>query len=158
MNKEQFDRYLKDRYEDQINWYDRKSVWNQTWYKRLQWGLIVLSSLTPVLIAIDALDDKMVWLAAIPLTTATLVAIFTATIKTFNFQENWLNYRTTCETLRKEKFLYNAGAGAYAGVANREVLFVERVESLISRENTLWLANNTTKQENTDKTSRMNSK
>jgi len=150
MDKEKFDRYLTDRYEDQINWYDRKSVWNQLWYKRLQWGLIVLSSITPILIAIDALDDKMVWLAAIPLTTATLVAIFTATIKTFSFQENWLNYRTTCETLRKEKFLYDAGAGAYARVTDKEALFVERVESLISRENTLWLASNTAQEEGTD--------
>lgn len=148
MDKAQFDRYLTDRYEDQINWYDKKSVWNQLWYKRLQWGLIILASITPILIAIDALSDKVAWLAAIPLTTATLVAIFTATIKTFNFQENWLNYRTTCETLRKEKFLYDAGVGAYARATDKEALFVERVESLISRENTLWLANNTPDEEN----------
>ena len=29
MNQEDFQKYLKERYEDQINWYDKKSIWNQ---------------------------------------------------------------------------------------------------------------------------------
>jgi len=148
MEKQQFEHYLKDRYYDQVNWYDKKSVWNQVWYKRLQWGLILFSSITPVLIAIDALVDKATWLTAIPLITATLVAIFTSAIKTFNFQENWLNYRTTCEDLRKEKYLYEADADAYAQVADKESTFVARVERLISRENTLWFATHKTQEEN----------
>lgn len=148
MDKQQFEDYLKDRYYDQVNWYDRKSVWNQVWYKRLQWGLIVFSSITPILIAIDALDKKTTWLTAIPLITATLVAIFTSAIKTFNFQENWLSYRTTCETLRKELFLYEAGIGSYARTEDKESLFVEHVENLISRENTLWYETQKSQEEN----------
>ena len=68
-----------------------------------------------------------------------LVAIGTTSLKTFKYQENWINYRTTCETLRKEIYFYTAGVGEYRDIDERESLFVERVESLISRENTMWL-------------------
>jgi hypothetical protein len=76
------------------------------------------------------------WLAVI---IAALVAIGTTILKTFKYQENWINYRTTCETLRKEIHFYRAPLGDYRDSDDREALFVERVESLISRENTMWL-------------------
>jgi hypothetical protein len=68
------------------------------------------------------------------------VAILTAGLKAFKYQENWINYRTTCETLRKEKYFYEAGLGEYASAEDKEALFVDRVESLISRENTMWVS------------------
>jgi len=42
--------------------------------------------------------------------------------------------------LKKEIQLYEAGIGEYANAEDKEALFVERVENLISRENTLWLS------------------
>jgi hypothetical protein len=72
--------------------------------------------------------------------TSVIVAILTAALKTFKYQENWLNYRTTCETLRKEKYFYEAGLVEYASADDKEAAFVERVESLISRENTMWVS------------------
>ena len=68
-----------------------------------------------------------------------LLAVFTAMTSLYKYQENWINYRTTCETLRKEIHFYRAGSGDYRDSEDREALFVERVESLISRENTMWL-------------------
>ena len=44
---------------------------------------------------------------------------------------------TTCESLKKEKFLYLAEARPY-DKSDRFNLLVERVESLISEENTNW--------------------
>ena len=68
-----------------------------------------------------------------------VLASTTAAVKTFKFQENWLNYRTVAEALKKEKHYYNAGAIEYATTENKKQLFVERVEALISRENSLWM-------------------
>jgi hypothetical protein len=53
------------------------------------------------------------------------------------FQENWLMYRTTCETLRHEKFLFMTKTKPYD---DNEAFnqFVVRVENLISKENTQW--------------------
>jgi hypothetical protein len=67
------------------------------------------------------------------------VAILATSLKTFKFEENWINYRTTCETLKKEIHFYHAGIGEYEDSEDKEALFIKRVEALISRENTLWL-------------------
>jgi len=134
METEDFQKYLKERYEDQINWYDKKSMWNQKLYRHFQWSVIILAAITPVLVAIAPVATR--WPAVI---VAALVAIGTSILKTFKYQENWINYRTTCETLRKEIHFYRVGLGDYGDSEDREALFVERVESLISRENTIWL-------------------
>lgn len=142
MDKLDFKKYLDDRYHNQIDWYDRRAITNQNFYKRLQFSLIVLSVLTPVLLLVEKLEVSrgLPWLFWVTAASAVAVAILTSTIKSFRFQERWLHYRTTCETLRKEIHLYRAKAGEYHTALDRESLFVERAEGLISRENTLWLA------------------
>ena len=113
----------------------------------MQWALIVLAAITPILIELDlnplghvAANGEKGGVIQWATLTSAIVAILTAGLKTFKYQENWINYRTTCETLRKEKHFYDAGLGAYATAADTEAIFVDRVESLISRENTLWLS------------------
>ncbi|MBT3207055.1 MAG: DUF4231 domain-containing protein [Bacteroidetes bacterium] len=136
MEKTEFEEYLKSRYEDQINWYDKKAADNQRIYKQLQWLAIIFSAITPVLVAFDS---KPKWLIWITVAISAIVAIATTVIKTFKYQENWINYRTTCETLRKEKHFYTAKINEYDSAEDKEALFVDRVEALISRENTMWL-------------------
>ena len=139
MDAENFQNYLKNRYEDQINWYDKKSIWNQKMYRRFQWIVIVLSAITPVLVAIVAIRPEVKGTSWLAVGISALVAIGTTSLKTFKYQENWISYRTTCETLRKEIHFYNAGIGDYKEIEDPEALFVERIEALISRENTMWL-------------------
>ena len=57
----------------------------------------------------------------------------------FQFQQNWMTYRSTCEELKHEKFLWLAKAGPYATTNAPDALLAERVESLISREHAKWL-------------------
>jgi len=129
--------YIENRLIDQFNWYDEKSVLNQKWFKRLKateyivTGLIVLSSTL-----------STTWSPAryITVLLSTILAIISG-IQTLNkYQENWLEYRTTAETLKHELFLYLSKAGPYKGLSNEEAFqkLVERVESLISEENTEW--------------------
>jgi len=137
MNKEEFEEYLKKRYYDQIKWYDDQARFNKKVYKGLQMTVIVLSALTPILIGIPSLpfiDQR-----SLAIVISLMVAIFTSTLTTFKYHENWINYRTTCETLKKEIHYYQAKIHEYANSRDPEALFVERVERLISRENTLWL-------------------
>ncbi len=72
--------------------------------------------------------------------TSVIVVILTAALKTFKYQENWINYRTTCEALKKEKYFYDAGLSDYQQSDDREAQFIDRVEALLARENTLWLS------------------
>ena len=47
MNQED---YLKDRLDNQIDWYDKKSQWNQKWFKRLQVFQLIAAAIIPFLI------------------------------------------------------------------------------------------------------------
>jgi len=134
MEKEKFEDFLDTRYWKEINWYDKKANWNHKAYHTFQWIAIVFSALTPILVIIG--DGYIRW---ITVGIAAIVAIVTAALKTFKYQENWINYRTTSETLKKEIHFYKAGIHGYENVDDREAAFVDRVESLISRENTMWV-------------------
>ncbi|MHC3129528.1 MAG: DUF4231 domain-containing protein [Candidatus Bathyarchaeota archaeon] len=142
MNKEEFEGYLKDRYYDQTKLYGKKSRYNQKMFKRFQTVIIVFSVLTPILLVLEG--DLLTWIAII---SSVIVAIGTSLIKMFNYQENWVNYRTTAETLKKEIHYYNAKLFPYHDSKDPEALFVERVENLISRENTVWLLSQKPQQE-----------
>ena len=140
MEQNAFSDYLTDRYEGQIDFYDHKAQHNQEMYRSMQWIVIVLAALTPILIELDVDKIAGIDFKHVATVTSAIVAILTAGLKTFKYQENWINYRTTCETLRKEKHYFDAGVGDYAKASDKESVFVERVESLISRENTTWIA------------------
>lgn len=135
MDAASFEKYLTDRYFPQIDWYDQRSTFNKRWYVIMQWTVIVLSAVIPVVTAmIIHSSDK--WL---PAALGAVLTIGTAGLKAFKLQENWINYRTIAETLKKEKPYYDARISEYRNAADPEGLFVERVEALISRENSLWI-------------------
>jgi hypothetical protein len=125
--------YLKGRYRDQINWYDKKSIRNKNLYYFFQWEVIILSTVTPVLVAY--LPD----LKLVTVLVSIALAIGTSALKTFKFQENWINYRRIGESLKIEQYYMQAGVGAYKNANDKYQLFVERVESLLSRERSLWI-------------------
>ena len=55
-------------------------------------------------------------------------------------QQNWTTYRSTCERLKHEKFLFLGHAGPYAAVPNPEPLLAERVEGPVSQEHAAWVS------------------
>ena len=134
MNEQEFSHFIKNRYEKELDWYDQKAVHNKKIHDLLQVVVIVFSAVTPVLILINESNLRI-----FAVLTSVIIAISTSAIKTFRFHENWLNYRTTAETMRREHSLYNTGAGDYSDADDRQRFFVERIESLISRESTKWL-------------------
>lgn len=134
MKNECLDSYLSERFENQIQWYDDRSRRNKLHYHIAQWGAIIVSASLPVLIVVVPENLKI-----ISIVPSVVLAITTTALKTFKFQENWLSYRTIAESLKKEKHYYNFGANGYDADEDRERLFVERVEALISKENTIWL-------------------
>lgn len=135
MEKECFDSYLENRYKEQVRWYSSKSAQNKRYYHWFQWSVIVISAAVPVMIV--RMPHNLQWITVI---LSIFVTIATSALKSFNFQENWISYRTIAETLKKEKHYYDAGANGYSLAEDREQFFVERVENFISRENTLWVA------------------
>jgi len=134
MTDEKFEEYLNERYRDQIDYYTSKAGWNKRMYNWFQWSVIIVSSVLPVLVVSFKEDLKFVAAGL-----SVVLAIGTSALKAFKFQENWLNYRQLAETLKQEKHFYDAEIGAYATAADKRALFVDHVESLISRENAIWV-------------------
>lgn len=129
------------RLEDQIDWYDRKSSSCQRIYKRIKFTEIVAAAVIPFLPALS-----------IPYTTwidgalGVLITILEGMLHLNQYQQNWIAYRSTCESLKHEKYVYLANASPYAGVPDPRALLAERVESLVSQEHAKWAS---TQQETT---------
>ena len=97
--------------------------------------IIVCSSLTPILILISGQDWKI-----FAVVTSFIVAISTSFITTFKIKEKWLKYRTIAEEMRREHVLYKTCAGKYSNMKDKQVLFVENVEAILSDGVKNWFA------------------
>ncbi len=126
--------YVEQRINDQIGWYDRKSTTNQRWFKRLRFAEIVAAAAIPFLsgfagnsfpikIAIGALG--------------VFVAVIASLLGLLQLQVHWIEYRATAESLRREKFLFLTQTAPY-DKDDAFHLFVQRVEALLTKENTEW--------------------
>ena len=121
----------QQRLEEQIAWYDRESRHNQRWFKRLKIGQIVLAAAIPAAAAAGA-DSAVLGCAG------ALIVVIEGLQQLQQYQQNWTTYRSTCERLKHEKFLFAARAGPYAQVEDPEARLAERVEGLVSQEHAAW--------------------
>ena len=122
-----------ERLEDQIAWYDRGSISNQRRYKGIKIATLVAAGVIPFAAGYGI---------APPLTGAlgVLVVVLEGLQSLNQYEQNWITYRSTCEALRHEKYLWLAKAGPYSDVSTADKLLAERVESLISREHAKWVS------------------
>ena len=120
-----------DRLEDQIAWYDRKSVSAKRWFTSLKLVELIIAAAVPALAAAKGPPGVLTVLGA-------LVVVLEGSQHIFQYQEHWITYRATCEALRHEHYLYIAEAGPYGRARNRRALLAERVEALVSREQNKW--------------------
>jgi hypothetical protein len=121
------------RLEDQIAWYDAKSQQNQRWFKLLKTVEIVVAAAIPVAAALES----PLWLMG---GGGALIVALEGLQQLQQYQQNWVNYRSTCERLKHEKFLFLSRAGPYAGDQRPEALLAERVEGLVSQEHAAWVS------------------
>lgn len=134
--------YLKSRVDDQIKWYDKKSISCQNKYKLTQTIEIILAALIPLL---SAYSRDCTFIAIIVGTLGAAIAIIESLTKLFKWHENWIEYRTTCELLRYQKYLYVTKSSPYnTEPESIENLFVRNIENIISSENNKWKTINTT--------------
>lgn len=145
MDQGAFETYVAERYNKQMEYYDKTSAKNQKRYRQFQWLLIVLSAATPVLAALSGRTIRLsgltfsVDLQILVIIISAMVAILTTVLKTFNYQELWVNYRSTYEKLKPEIHYYHFNVGPYGGMGvDKESLFVSRVEAMLDAEHNQW--------------------
>ena len=148
MTSKSLDQYFDQRYQDQLKWYSNKTAHNKKWYRRYQIAIAALSGTVTVTVALGMQDQATSGWHIVSLVASAMVAALAGLQKAFRFHENWVEYRTTAEQLKKEGYYYEFRCGDYSAAESADRLFVERVESLISRQNTLWTARTLRPEEN----------
>lgn len=122
------------RLEDQLFWYDGKSLNAQRWYKWLKLVQVTLAISIPIL---SQIDNAGKWLASV---AGGIIAIIEAVQHMNQYSALWITYRSTAERLKHEKFLFLSAAGPYRslGEVDRLVALAERVEEHVSTEHANW--------------------
>ena len=124
---------IMERLEDQIAWYDRKSMANQRAYKWIKVVEILAAAIIPFLAALGRPDIGMVTGGL-----GVLITVLEGMLHLNQYQQNWTNYRSTCEALKHEKYTYLGKASPYANVGDPHALLAERIETLVSQEHAKW--------------------
>lgn len=127
------ERYLAERVDDQLDWYNQKSTTNKNLYLRLQCFALVAGSLIPLIaLSFDTVEARI----AVAIIGA-LTAVVSGLLSLFQYRDLWVDYRSTAELLKREKYLYLANAAPY-DVGNAFPVFVNNVESILLSENSQW--------------------
>lgn len=92
--------YIKNRLDDQINWYDRKSQQAQKRYKRLQLAELVIAAAIPLFSGYTVGCPAMAFIIGV---LGAVIAIIEGVERLYRYHENWIEYRAACEALKHEK-------------------------------------------------------
>jgi hypothetical protein len=127
--------YLENRVTPQRKWYEDKATENKKRFVSYQTGIIFLGALIPVLVALESKVDLLLsYGGPIAAFISACISVLAGLDKLKQPQPNWFNYRANEEALKKEEWLHKYKAGPYKGMEEGEanILFVERVESIVS--------------------------
>jgi hypothetical protein len=127
--------YMKSRIDDQITWYSKKATTNKRlnhWTKSL---IIIFSAAIPLVAGLDFYPKiKNLSLGIL----GSLIAVLSGLSGLLKFQEKWTEYRTTSETLKHEKILFQTKTGPYNEEVESFKQLVTRTENLVSKEHSTW--------------------
>jgi hypothetical protein len=125
--------YIKNRVDDQLAWYDKKSTTNKLWHYRWQVIALISTAIIPILSLLSGEMEVRVAVACL----GALAAIAAGFMSMYQFRDQWADYRTTAELLKYEKFHFLTGSAPYEK-ENSFGLFVTRIEAIILKENSQW--------------------
>jgi hypothetical protein len=135
MSENEFDDYLKNRFDDQLKYFDASAIKNQKFYRRLKMTSIVCNILTTMTIALafTVPEELKVYMGILALVLSTIV-LATYQLEEFqNYGAKWEKFRLVTEQLKSEKYLFLNRAGRYVPGSNElnRRLFVEIIEGVI---------------------------
>lgn len=132
------EKYIEERLAPQIAYYDSKSSNARKMYYRLAITNIIILALIPV--ATPLVDTFRFVKYIIALAGAT-ASILTGIQMVRKDKEIWLAYRAACEALQSEREHYKHLSGPYRRLSedDRNALFIETCEGIMTREHSSWL-------------------
>lgn len=131
MNDSQINKYLTENFSEAIKFYDDRACKAKRQYRCLSIGLIIISALlTPI---IPFVPDN-IWCRIVSIIMSASIVIATGLLSHLKCHENWLSYRSTWDALKREHRFFETGTGPYKSATNNSELFVERVETILTKE------------------------
>ncbi|MCI0434465.1 MAG: DUF4231 domain-containing protein [Gemmatimonadetes bacterium] len=119
--------------DDQIGWYDAKSITAQRTFKQLRAAEIVAAAAIPFLAGLTSTTGIPILIALLGAGVVVLAAFQSLGL----YHENWTGYRATSEALKREKYLFLSANAPYDD-ERAFPRFVERIEGLLARESEAW--------------------
>lgn len=136
--------YLEEEHnlDGQLNWYDRKAVFNKSWHMRLGLIIIIAGAATSIIQLWSPSPEGVHWSAWLSAVFGAIVIVAKGVDSLWKFDENWSNYRQAAEQLKRERRLYVNSISPYDSCSDENIafrLFVGRVEEIIAtEENVFW--------------------
>lgn len=127
--------YLKQRVDNQRSWYSKKSSVLKKRHYTIRVIVILISVILPFLTGIMSNNTPYIKIAIAA--GSLMIAFFEGISALFKYQEQWLTYRNTSETLKREKLLFLTKSGPYKN-SQALSLLVTRCEGIMSEENQTW--------------------
>lgn len=124
------------RLEDQIAWYSKRATRSQWRFKVVKLLELILAAGLPVVAVFGP-----GWGTQATAVMGMLIVVLQGFEQLFQDQQGWITYRSTCEQLKHEKYLFHAGAGPYASAGQPVRRLADRIEGLISHEHSKWVDN-----------------
>lgn len=132
--------YIVSRLDNQIKYYDNKAILYKKYHDNINILSIVISTSGSFVTILGLIFNCIEpWLTIIGSLAGIIVASSLAIDKLKRFGDLFVTYRRTCESLKREKFLFQTSSGEYQDNENAFNLLVERCESIMATENGTWV-------------------
>jgi Protein of unknown function (DUF4231) len=136
-------RFLRDRWLDQLLWFESKAGLNQRRYYLLRLVTIVGGVIVPALVSLNVRENDVAeTLAWITFSLSLVVAIAAALDGFFGFGERWRTFRRTAELLKADGWQYFELSGPYVAADHAAAFprFTAHTETLIQQDLKTFIA------------------
>jgi len=131
VKQESINKYLNEDFAKALKFYDEGANSSKKVYRFLSIYVIVISALLTPLVAF--IPDDIYWRIISTIMAATIV-IASGLLAHLKSHENWLSYRSSWDALERERRLFETHSGKYSLSTNPDELFVEQIETILSKE------------------------
>ena len=138
--------YIKDRVEDQIEWYGNKSSMCQKKYKIWQVLKIIAALLITTLSLWISSEEEIkkipLWFFHINMPQVigimgAFIIFIESFVKIYDYKKLWVQYRMASENLIREKLMFETKSAPY-NITEPFILFVQRCEAIMQNEMQGW--------------------
>lgn len=145
--------YIEHRWHAQYSWYDKRASDAKKMHTTLRLIVGIGSVIVPVLIGSNWLDLLGIvgFQQFLTISISLAVAVATAIETVYKPGDNWRSYRAAAEELAREKTMYDVKAGPYRRAKNAFLVFTERCEDIITKQNGQWLQMHTVEEREDEK-------